>query len=123
MARASVSKSDFTGATFGNITSGGVTGSTSSPAPVFPSGWSVVSGVLVEPSADCPTIAPGTGAVSDPLPGPGVNWSSCDLTGANLAGEDLGGAQFVNATMTDANLISTNIIGANFTGGGVGSLR
>ena len=116
MAGSYVGKSDFTGSTLSNITSGGITGSTASPATVFPSGWSVVDGILVEPSADCPTIAPGTGAVSDPVPGPNVNWSSCDLTGANLSGELLGGAQFVNATMTDANLTSATIIGANFTG-------
>ena len=116
MAEANVSKADFTGSSFDNIASGGITGYTSNPLPVFPAGWSVIDGILVNPSTDCPTVDPGTGVVHDPDPAPSVNWSTCDLTGANLSGQDLAGAQFVNATMTDANLVSANIINANFTG-------
>jgi uncharacterized protein YjbI with pentapeptide repeats len=74
-----------------------------------------VAGALVLPAATataatCPTVDPGTGAVS-PAPAPGADWSGCDLTGANLTGANL-----TDANLTGANLYLAVISSANFTG-------
>jgi uncharacterized protein YjbI with pentapeptide repeats len=67
----------------------------------------------------CPSVDQTTGAVS-PGPAPGVNWSGCDLTGANLqfagmTGADLSGANLTGANMKLVGLASANLSGANLT--------
>ena len=70
-------------------------------------------------AATCPTVDPGTGAVS-PAPFPGVQWPGCDLTGANLASGDISGgnlfgANLTNADLTGAVLTSTDLMSADLT--------
>ena len=79
-----------------------------------------LAGVLVLPAvtaaaASCPTVNPGTGAVS-PAPAPGVDWSGCNLTGANLAKADLAGANLTGANLYLASITSANFTGATLTG-------
>jgi uncharacterized protein YjbI with pentapeptide repeats/outer membrane protein assembly factor BamB len=67
----------------------------------------------------CPTVNPKTGAVT-PAPAPSVDWSGCDLTGANLTGAslllaDLSGTNFTKANLTKANFDSADLSGANLT--------
>jgi uncharacterized protein YjbI with pentapeptide repeats len=67
----------------------------------------------------CPVVDPSTGAVT-PAPGPGVQWSGCDLTGADLAGTNmssgnLGGADLANANLTGATLTGTDLMSADLT--------
>jgi len=70
-------------------------------------------------AATCPTVNPQTGAVT-PAPAPSVDWSGCDLTGANLTGAslllaDLAGANLTEANLTNASFDSADLAGANFT--------
>jgi uncharacterized protein YjbI with pentapeptide repeats len=68
----------------------------------------LAAGLLVLPAASahaavtCPTVSP-QGQVS-PAPQDGVDWASCDLSGA-----DLSQAPFANATLTGAKLTGANL--------------
>jgi hypothetical protein len=85
----------------------------------------LLAGVVSAPAASavvtCPTVSGGTGAVSAPVPAPGVDWAGCDLTGAsifylNMAGANLTGANLTGAQLAGANLTGANLTGANLTG-------
>lgn len=75
----------------------------------------------------CPVV--GQNGQVDPAPLNGVNWSGCDLTGANLSGAPLENANLSNANLTGANLsnfdgrninlASATLINANLSGAGV----
>lgn len=88
----------------------------------------LVGGALTTSSAfaqsvSCPTVDPSTG-VTTPAPGPGTDWSGCDLagaglesynlTGANFSGANLTGSSFRLSTMTDVNLSAANLTGTSF---------
>lgn len=62
----------------------------------------------------CPTVDPGTGAVT-PAPAPGVDWAGCDLSNAYLYGADMSGAQLQNANLTSAYLNTADLAGADLT--------
>ncbi len=49
-------------------------------------------------------------------PGPGINWSACDLRKLVLYGVDLTGANLAGANLTGANLSAVNLTRANLTG-------
>ncbi len=80
----------FTGADLDGVVSGGIIGTPTD----LPSGWSLVDGYLIGPSADL------TGAA---------------LTGAALSGVDLTGANLTNATLNSANLNDATLTGATLT--------
>lgn len=61
----------------------------------------------------CPTVS-STGVVS-PAPAPGVDWSRCDLAGANLASANLTDANFYDANLTGANLTNAILTSANLS--------
>ena len=68
----------------------------------------------------CPTVNPQTGAVT-PKPTLGVNWSGCDLAGADLSRApldfaDLSGANLTGANVARAGFEETDFIDANLTG-------
>lgn len=68
----------------------------------------------------CPTVNKDTRAVT-PAPGPGVDWSGCNLTDADLYAADLAKANLSKADLTGADLDYTslgqaNLAGANLTG-------
>jgi uncharacterized protein YjbI with pentapeptide repeats len=65
-------------------------------------------------AATCPTVDPGTGAVS-PAPIPGVQWPGCDLSGADLVGGDMAGGNLFGANFTNANLTGANLTGTGLT--------
>jgi uncharacterized protein YjbI with pentapeptide repeats len=81
---------DLSGADLTGVSSGDITGF---PA-YLPSGWNVVSGYLVGPSA---------------------NLSSADLAGANLASANLSDANFTDADLDNANLTSADLSDANWS--------
>jgi len=60
----------------------------------------------------CPTV---TAGVVSPAPSPGVDWSLCNLTGAQLAGADLHGAVLRGTTLNAADLQSANVSGVDLT--------
>jgi hypothetical protein len=62
----------------------------------------------------CPTVDPGTGAVT-PAPTHGVDWAGCDLSNAYLPGADLSDAQLQHANLTSADLNTADLAGANLT--------
>ncbi len=47
---------------------------------------------------------------------PGVDWSGCDLSGANLNFASLAGADLSGVNLTDANVFRADLSGANLTG-------
>lgn len=80
----------------------------------------LLAGMVSAPAASavvtCPTVAPGTGAVTAPAPAPGVDWAGCDLTGASIFYVDVAGANLTGANLTGAQLGGSNMTGANLTG-------
>jgi len=74
----------------------------------WPTAYPVVQAV------DCPSVDSTTGAVS-PAPGPGVNWSGCDLSGADLKFANMTGADLSAATLNNANLLHTTLGQANLS--------
>jgi len=89
LSQANVSGTDFGGASLGSVSSGFITGTPSA----LPTGWSLVSGYLVGPSAR--------------------------LRGAAFAGADLAGADLLEADLTGADLTDANLAGANLTDAGL----
>jgi uncharacterized protein YjbI with pentapeptide repeats/outer membrane protein assembly factor BamB len=78
------------------------------------------SGLAFAQSVSCPTVDPSTG-ITTPAPGPGTDWSGCDLAGAsldsyNLAGTDFSGANLAGATFRLSTLTNANLSAANLTG-------
>ena len=68
----------------------------------------------------CPTVDATTGAVN-PRPARLVDWSSCnligaDLTRANLNNARLSGANLTGANLTGAQMFAADLFGANLTG-------
>jgi uncharacterized protein YjbI with pentapeptide repeats len=63
----------------------------------------------------CPTVDPATGAVT-PAPAASVDWSGCDLAGANLTSASLLLADLSGATLTSANLTKADFDGADLSG-------
>jgi hypothetical protein len=51
------------------------------------------------------------------LPGPGVDWSNCQMEGAQLSGTDLTNAQLRNSNFTGANMANSKIAGADLAYG------
>ena len=76
-------------------------------------------------SVRCPTVNPVTGTVH-PRPAPGVDWSGCDLRGADLdnaslARADLSGADLYAANMNNSTLRRANLSGADLQYAAIGS--
>jgi uncharacterized protein YjbI with pentapeptide repeats len=65
-------------------------------------------------ASDCPTVASGTGLVS-PAPTPGVDWSGCDLSGANLNETDLTNVDLAGADLENVGLYGAQIVDDNLT--------
>jgi len=70
-------------------------------------------------AAQCPSVNPVNGDVT-PSPQPNVDWSGCDLAGANLryvdmSRADLSGANLTSSTMNAGNFVSVNFTGADLT--------
>ncbi len=63
----------------------------------------------------CPAVDPATGAVT-PAPAASVDWSGCDLAGANLTSASLLLADLSDATLTSANLTKADFDGADLSG-------
>ena len=63
----------------------------------------------------CPTVNPVTHVVT-PAPANAVNWSGCDLTGANLANATLTSADLNGAILTGADLTSADLTKAGLAG-------
>ena len=81
----------------------------------------LMAGMVSAPAASavvtCPTVDPGTGAVTAPTPAPGVDWTGCNLTYAALNGANLTGANLTGANLTGAIFVGGSVLtGANFTG-------
>jgi uncharacterized protein YjbI with pentapeptide repeats len=105
MTGASVAGADFSGDGFEEVTAGDVTGT---PAEM-PSGWLLLDGYFVGPSAD----DAGADLAGDDLAGDdlaGTDFEGANLTGADLAGADL--AQAFLGNLTDANLTGADLNGA-----------
>jgi uncharacterized protein YjbI with pentapeptide repeats len=66
-------------------------------------------------AASCPQVDTSTGAVT-PAPSAGVDWSGCDLAGANLGEAVLTGANLAGANLTVANATGAQLMSANLTG-------
>ncbi len=62
-------------------------------------------------AAQCPTVN-ANGTVT-PAPQPGVNWSGCDLSGANLRYVDMWKADLSHANLTGASMNAGNFTSAN----------
>lgn len=96
---------------------------------VFVVAGAVLVGAQSASAAKCPAVDDsGTTSVA---PGPGVNWSGCNLagatlpsdldysnpsSGANLAGANLSGANLYGAALAFANLTGANLARTNFGG-------
>jgi uncharacterized protein YjbI with pentapeptide repeats len=83
-----IQSANFTGVTWPNVESGGITGK---PA-ALPTQWTLVDGYLIGPQA---------GLVS------------ADLSGANLTGADLSDADLYLGTLENANLTNADLFGAS----------
>src|ERR1700689_3880617 len=70
-------------------------------------GLLALSGTAPAAAVTCPTVS-SVGTVSPPA-APKVNWSGCDLSGANLTSADLGDADLDGANLTSADLTSANL--------------
>lgn len=87
---ASLFGTNLTGATLTGVSSGFVSG-----GPIgLPTGWKVIKGYLIGPTA---------------------NLSDADLSDANLTGANFTDTNLTNADLTGAKFISTNLAGANLT--------
>jgi uncharacterized protein YjbI with pentapeptide repeats len=77
-----------------------------------------VSGLVVAPPASavviCPTVDPNDGAVSI-APTPGIDWSGCNLVGADLTGTNISNANFAGADLRSARFDQSILNGANFS--------
>ena len=95
-------------------------------AVVVVTGMTLAGMVGLAPGAsaglDCPSVEPVTGAV-DPAPADGVNWSGCDLTGADLAGAALREADLTGANLTGATVFEATLAGAQLSGATLDHLR
>ncbi len=139
LSKVTLTGATLTGANLGDVQSGGITGT----AAALPSGWSVVDGYLVGPSADLTdavlsgaalggvnlseailsgVVSGGITGVPAALP---AGWRlvdgylvgpSADLLDAVLSHANLTGANLRDATMTGANLTGANLTNANLTG-------
>lgn len=69
----------------------------------------------VAQAVSCPTVDTTTGAVT-PQPTPGVDWSSCDLAGADLVDFNLSGVNFSAANLSNADFITSVLTSANLSG-------
>jgi uncharacterized protein YjbI with pentapeptide repeats/outer membrane protein assembly factor BamB len=83
-------------------------------------GGALTTSSALAQSVSCPTVDPSTG-VTTPAPGPGTDWSGCDLAGASLESYDLTGANFSGANLTGASfslstLTNVNLSAADLTG-------
>ena len=58
-------------------------------------------------AASCPTV--GSDGTVTPMPSAGVEWSYCDLSGADLSGADLSGANLYEADLSGANLNNADL--------------
>jgi uncharacterized protein YjbI with pentapeptide repeats len=96
-----LTSSNLGGATLWNVVSGGITGSPSA----LPSGWTLVDGYLIGPSADL------SGAALSSADLAGV-----DLKGANLDEANLGGSDLTDAVLIDSDMQSADLTGADLTG-------
>ncbi len=72
-------------------------------------------------SATCPVVNPQSGAVTPAGPWDGLNWSGCDLSGADfghgtLINDYMPGANLTGASLTDAYLLDDNMGAANLSG-------
>lgn len=66
------------------------------------------------PAVQCPSVNPVNGDVT-PSPQRGVDWSGCDLAGANLRYVDMAGADLSGANLTRATMNAGNFTSVNFT--------
>ncbi len=95
-----LTSADLSQATLTNVTSSGLTG-----APTLPSGFAVLGGHLVGPTAQL---------AWDDLHG--LNFTGVNLTGANLVGVNLAGANLTGVNLSGANLSNVGLQGATLTG-------
>ena len=129
VAGANLSGVNLTNAYLSKISSGGIIGVPSS----VPTGWSVISGFLVGPSANLAGanlagahlagVALGGGATVCPPPGfvcfgGGADLSNSNLSGADLSGANLGGlpSGVSGSASASANLTGANLTSVDFTG-------
>jgi len=74
-------------------------------------GLVTIFGAPAATAATCPAVS--SAGVVTPAPTPGVDWSDCNLGGANLSAADLSGANLRGASLGHANLTSANLTGAD----------
>jgi uncharacterized protein YjbI with pentapeptide repeats/outer membrane protein assembly factor BamB len=71
-------------------------------------------------SVSCPTVDPSTG-ITTPAPGPGTDWSGCDLAGADFEGDTLTAADLAGANVTGTSFWKANLAGADLAGASAGN--
>jgi uncharacterized protein YjbI with pentapeptide repeats/outer membrane protein assembly factor BamB len=98
---------------------------------IMAAGALVLTGALsitapgIAQAVTCPTVAPGTGALTPPA-GSNEDWTGCDLAGADLSnstvsystltGADLAGANLSNSTFAGTTFDNADLAGANVSG-------
>jgi uncharacterized protein YjbI with pentapeptide repeats len=78
-------------------------------------GAGVISAGSAVAAASCPTVDPVTHSVTPP-PQPAVQWSGCDLSGADLSSATLSNSDLAGANLTGANLASAALDTVNLNG-------
>lgn len=107
--RTIINGTNFAGANFNYISSGGVRANLSGTPPTLPTGFVLVGGFLAGPSA---TLLRAN--LAGLMLG-GVDLSSADLEDANLEGANLVGANLEDSVLENAILAAANVMDANFT--------
>lgn len=73
------------------------------------------TGAAATAAVTCPAVDPSTGAVS-PAPSADVNWSGCDLAGANLSQYPLLRLNLSHANLSNVDLLTAHVNGGDLTG-------
>jgi uncharacterized protein YjbI with pentapeptide repeats len=106
---------NFATATITNLASSGLNGGSGGSAVVLPSGYSIISGVLLGSSVNMSSVDLSGIVIPASQSCSSVNFSSANMTNADLSGVNLSNARFTGANLTNANFANTNLSGVTIS--------